>query len=404
MPVKTDSCEDRKMMVAALREARKGRGATHPNPAVGAVIVKNGRILARGWHCAAGKPHAEIEALRNLRNPSHAHGATIYITLEPCSTHGRTPPCTAALIAAGVSRVVYGARDPNPRHAGRADRILKRAGIEVAHGIMASECAALNEGWNHWIVTGRPMVIAKAGMSLDGRIASPPGHRWITSAASRRDAMRLRAACGAVLVGGQTVRVDNPKLTVRGCVCPQQPLRVVWTRTADFPSTHHLFADAHRDRTLVFQNQSLESVLEDLGRRGVEKVLIEGGGETLGAALDAGLVDRIVFYMAPVLLGGDVPAIGGRGVGSNEERLLLEDIAYEKIGPDLKISACVKRLEWIESGSTGVITARIPPDPMSGLREAKTLAARNRLAHPVFFAENHCLPLTHTREPKDADD
>lgn len=330
-------------MRAALAEARNGCGRTHPNPAVGAVIVKGGRILSRGWHRAAGCPHAEIEALNGLKSRRSAIGATLVVTLEPCSTHGRTPPCARAIIDAGIARVVYGARDPNPLHAGRADAILRAAGIEVSVGVLASECEALNVAWNKWILTGLPFVIAKAGMSLDGRIASPPGRRWITSAASREDAMDLRASSGAILVGGETIRADNPKLTVRGRPGAPQPWRVVWTRSGDLPESSHIFTDRHRAKTLVFKNRPLRQVLRDLGRRGVQQVLIEGGGRTLGEAFDRGLVDRAVFYIAPVLLGGPVPAVGGRGVGSNAAGRMLDNVSYRVIGGDIRIAGDVRR-------------------------------------------------------------
>ena len=337
MPVTAKLREDIKFLRVALAEAVKGSGLTHPNPAVGAIVVKKGEILSRGWHRAAGNPHAEIEALRGLQKASDARGATLYVTLEPCSTHGRTPPCTQAIIEAGIRRVVYGACDPNPKHAGRADRIFKKAGVSVTRGVLDRECAFLNEAWNKWIATGFPFVVAKAGMSLDGCIASPPGRRWITSEESRLDAMRLRAGCGAILVGGETVRADNPRLTIRGIPAVVQPWRVVWTRSGKLPRASHLFTDEFREKTLVFKNVPLREVLKDLGGRGVEKVLIEGGGHTLGEAFDQRLVDRVVFYVAPVLLGGGVPAIAGRGVGSNEEGLRLDGVTYERIGPDLKI-------------------------------------------------------------------
>ena len=341
MPVTPSIREDIKFLRAALLEAASGSGQTHPNPAVGAVVVKKNRILARGWHRAAGCPHAEIEALRALKNISDARGATLYVTLEPCSTHGLTPPCTQAIIAAGIRRVVYGARDPNPSHAGRADRILKKAGVAVTRGILAKECALLNEAWNKWIATGFPFVVAKAGMSLDGCIASPPGRRWITSEESRLDAMRLRASCGAILVGGETVRADNPRLTIRGIPSAFQPWRAIWTRSGKLPRTSHLFTDEFREKTLVYKNVPLREVLKDLGAKGVESVLIEGGGHTLGEAFDQRLVDRVVFYVAPALIGGGVPAIAGRGAGSNEEGLRLSDATYQRIGPDLKIEGRV---------------------------------------------------------------
>lgn len=329
--------EDIKFMKAALKEAGKGAGLTHPNPAVGAVVVGKGRILSRGWHRAAGCPHAEIEALRGLKKISAARGATLYVTLEPCSTRGRTPPCTQAIIDAGIRRVVYGARDPNPLHAGRADGILKKAGVAVTAGILEPECALLNEAWNKWIATGLPFVVAKAGMSLDGRIGSPPGRRWITSPEAREDAMKLRAGCGAILVGGETVRVDNPRLTVRGIPEASQPWRVVWTRSGKLPAGSHLLTDAFKDRTLVYKKVALREVLKDLAAKGVEKVLIEGGGRTLGEAFERRLVDRVVFYVAPVLIGGGIPAVAGLGAASNETGLRLRQVTYEKVGPDLRI-------------------------------------------------------------------
>ncbi len=330
---------DDKFMRRALAEARKGAGKTTPNPAVGAVIVKAGRVLATGYHRAAGEPHAEIEAIRALKNPGQARGATIYVTLEPCSTRGRTPPCTDAIVRHGFARVVYGATDPNPAHAGRAAALLRAAGIAVDIGILHAECHALNTAWNHWIRTGSPYVIAKCGLSLDGRIGSHPESRWITSAESRRDAMQLRSSVDAILVGGGTVRADNPMLTVRlGNGEGRQPWRVVWSRSGDIPPDCHLLADAHRDRTLLFERQSLKEVLAALGRLEIVSVLIEGGGFTLGKAVDENLVHEVVFYMAPQILGGGIPAIGGLGVESIALGRHLRDVAYTQIGNDIKIA------------------------------------------------------------------
>ena len=319
-------------MRLAIREARKGIGKTAPNPAVGAVLVRNGKIVSKGWHRAAGKPHAEVEALRKV---SDAARCTLYVTLEPCSTHGRTPPCTTAIIQAGIRRVVFGATDPNPAHAGRAKKILNKAGVEVLTGVLADECRKLNAAWNKWIATGIPFVTAKAGMSLDGRIASFPDSRWITSEAARADAMKLRANCDAILVGAETVRVDDPQLTFRGAGKSRQPWRVVWSRLGEIPPDSKILTDEFRDRTLVFKGKSLLSVLRDLGRRGVQHVLIEGGGRTHGEAFDRGLVDRVVFYVAPVLLGGCTPAVGGRG----KLDIQLANPVYKKIGADLRIEA-----------------------------------------------------------------
>ncbi len=328
-------------MRAALVEARKGVGKTLPNPAVGCVIVRNGRILSRGWHRAAGCPHAEIEALKALKGRVKA--ATVYVTLEPCSTQGRTPPCTGALLQAEAARVVYGATDPNPKHAGKAKKILTRAGVAVTSGVLAAECEALNAEWNKWIATGMPYVIAKAGMTLDGRINSPPESRWITSAASRRDAMNLRRRVQAILVGGGTVRDDNPKLTIRGGKATQQPLRVVWTKTGRLPVMAHLFTDEHKDRTIVLKGMSLRAALRDLGRRGVVCVLIEGGAHVLGEAFDRQLVDEVCFYMAPLITGGPTPTVGGRGVKDNENAIRLAETEFRRIGADVRLTGKVVR-------------------------------------------------------------
>ena len=329
--------DDEKFMRLALREARRGVGKTSPNPAVGAVIVKSGRVLAKGWHKRAGQPHAVVEALRALKNPAAAKGATIYITLEPCCTKGRTPACTDAIIAAGFARVAFGATDPNPAHAGRAVSIFKKAGIRVAHGILADECAALNVAFNKWITTGLPFVIAKAGLSLNGRLTRTPGEgQWITSARSRADAMRLRASVDAILIGAGTLRADNPRLTLRG-VTGRQPLRVVITRSGKLPKDAHLFTDSHSARTIVYRGKSLRTVLRDLSRRGCTSVLIEGGGELLGSVFDARLVDRVQFYIAPLLCGGP-HVIGGCGAASTADSLQLKNVSYRRCGPDVVVT------------------------------------------------------------------
>jgi diaminohydroxyphosphoribosylaminopyrimidine deaminase / 5-amino-6-(5-phosphoribosylamino)uracil reductase len=330
---------DEEFMREAIRQARKGVGVTHPNPAVGAVIVSGRAIIAKGWHRAAGNPHAEIQALNRARQ--RARGATLYITLEPCSTQGRTPACTGAIIEAGIKRVVYGATDPNPKHSGRAAALLSGAGIEVCAGVLAAPCAALNTEWNKWISTGTPYVIAKAAMSLDGRINSPPQSRWITSKFSRRDAMKLRGRVQAILVGGETVRVDDPQLTVRGLARSSQPWRVVWTRSGRLPPAAKVFTDQYRDRTLVIRGVSLRSALRALGAREIASVLIEGGGRVLGEAFDASLVDEVCFYMAPILVGGAIPVTGGRGARDNEHAVRLRSVLFKRIGPDVRMTATV---------------------------------------------------------------
>jgi diaminohydroxyphosphoribosylaminopyrimidine deaminase/5-amino-6-(5-phosphoribosylamino)uracil reductase len=336
---------DQRFMRAALREARRGVGHTSPNPAVGAVIVRGGRVVARGFHRRAGEPHAEIEALRALKNPALARGATIYVTLEPCSTHGRTPPCVEAIVAAEFARVVIGAIDPNPAHAGRGVESLRRVGIGVTTGVLEAECRALNAAFNKWIVTGLPHVTAKAGMSLDGRLTRPPGEgQWLTSAASRADAHRLRAEVDAILIGAGTLRADNPRLTVRGVPGVRQPWRVVVAGRDPLPKGAHIFTDEHRDRTLVYRGKSLRTVLRDLGRKQIASVLIEGGTRVLGEAFDARLVDRVEFYVAPLLCGGPAVVVGGKGAGSTAESLALQNPRYTKIGSDLRLEASVARI------------------------------------------------------------
>jgi diaminohydroxyphosphoribosylaminopyrimidine deaminase/5-amino-6-(5-phosphoribosylamino)uracil reductase len=337
---------DEKLMRAALREAERGVGLTSPNPAVGAVIVRGGRIIGRGWHHRAGEPHAEIEALSSLRNPAQAKGATLYVTLEPCSTHGRTPPCVEAIVRAGLARVVVGATDPNPRHAGRGIELLRAAGIETVTGVLGAECLALNEAFNKWIVTGMPWVIAKAGMSLDGRLTRPPGEGpWLTSAESRADAMRLRARVDAILIGANTLRADNPRLTLRGLGGFEgkvQPWRVIVAGgTAPLPRKSHVFSDEHRARTLVYRGKTLRAVLRDLGRRQVTSLLIEGGMRVLGDAFDRRLVDEVCFYLAPIVCGGPVVAVGGRGAPATNAAPIVKDPTYHRIGDDLRLSGKV---------------------------------------------------------------
>ncbi len=345
---------DELLMREALTGAANGIGRTSPNPAVGAIIVQNGRIIARGWHRGAGQPHAEIEAISALADRQLARGATLYITLEPCSTHGRTPPCTAAIIERKFARVVFGATDPNPRHAGRAVGMLRNAGIDVKVGVLAAECGALNRGFNRWVTTGHPWVIAKWAMSLDGRLTRPSGEPpWLTSAAARADAMGLRARVDAILIGAGTLRADNPRLTVRGIRGARQPWRVVLSRKSGLPPDRHLFTDEHRDRTIVLSGMTLRAALRALGRRQITSVMIEGGGEILGQAFDGGLVDEIQCYLAPLVSGGTTPAVGGVGVAENPLRRKLFGARFRPIGSDVCLSALVAREPFQKSSCSG---------------------------------------------------
>jgi diaminohydroxyphosphoribosylaminopyrimidine deaminase/5-amino-6-(5-phosphoribosylamino)uracil reductase len=329
---------DERFMRAALKEAKKGVGQTSPNPAVGAILVIKNRIVARGHHRGAGRDHAEIECLHNFAAVVPAR-ATLYVTLEPCSTVGRTAPCTNVIIKAGVKDVVVGAIDVNPRHSGKGIALLRNAGIKVREGILAEECTCLNEAFNKWIVSRRPFVIAKCGMSLDGRLTRPPGEpRWITDFSARRNAHELRACVDAILVGAETVRVDNPRLTVRRTDA-RQPWRVMLAGVGDLPSQARLFSDRFAGRTLVYRRKSLGAVLRDLGRRNVTSVLIEGGGKVLGQALEARLIDKVQLYLGPILSGGPIIAFPGRGAEATASAMRLNRVSYQQIGQSVCVTA-----------------------------------------------------------------
>jgi len=335
---------DKRFMRAALKEAEKAHGQTSPNPAVGAVLVIDNRIVARGHHRGAGHDHAEIECLQNFAAEVPAR-ATLYVTLEPCSTVGRTAPCTTSIIKAGIKNVVVGTVDVNPRHCGRGITQLRNAGVKVCDGILAEECARLNESFNKWIITGRPFVIAKCGMSLDGRLTRPPGEpRWITDSAARRNAHQLRARVDAILIGAQTLRVDNPRLTVRGIRHAPQPWRIVLTRSGNLPPHARLFSDRRSARTLVYKRKSLAAVLKDLGKKNVTSVLIEGGGGVLGQGLDARLIDKFQLYLGPILTGGPVIAFSGRGANATQTAIHLDAVSYRRIGKSVCVTAYPKTI------------------------------------------------------------
>ena len=375
-------------MRLAMRLAKNGYGATSPNPMVGAVLVKRGKIIGRGWHHRAGLPHGEIEALRDAaRRGENPQGATLYVTLEPCSTHGRTPPCCDAIKAAGIQRVIVGTLDPNPKHSGAGLQILKRAGIDVTN-VGAKECRDLNESFNHWIVHRTPFVIVKAGMTLDGKIATASGEsRWISSEASRDFAMNLRRGADAILVGINTVLLDDPRLTVRGknvehsTTNIQQPTsnnqhpkelrRIVLDSRARTPLRAKIVSDEFAGLTTVVVGRSapkkrvatlakrvnvlvaperggkieLPWLLKKLGQENVTSLLVEGGGEVNAAFLAGGLAHRVAFFYAPKVLGGRDArkGVAGDGAGRASEIIELQDIEWRKIGPDLFMTARVKR-------------------------------------------------------------
>lgn len=337
------SSDDEYYMTLALAQASRGIGLTNPNPPVGAVLVKDGELIGEGYHRKAGKPHAEVEAMQDARRRGiDVRDATIYITLEPCSTRGRTPACTKTLIDAGIARVVYALRDPNPDHKGSADKVLRKAGIEVECGLLEDECRRLIRPFAKWITTGLPYVIAKVGQTLDGRLSRPPGEsQTITSKAAREHAMQLRVRCDAILIGAETLRKDDPRLTVRGDEVPEekkQPWRVVVTRSGKLPKKSHLFTDKHKKRTLVMEgDRSIEEILRELARREFTCVLLEGGGNLLGQAFAAKAVDECFWYLAPRICGGGTMAVGGEEFAPGARSVVLEDVWHETIGDNFLV-------------------------------------------------------------------
>ncbi|MCB1227483.1 MAG: bifunctional diaminohydroxyphosphoribosylaminopyrimidine deaminase/5-amino-6-(5-phosphoribosylamino)uracil reductase RibD [Verrucomicrobiales bacterium] len=329
-------------MNLALKEARRGVGLTSPNPPVGAVIVADEQIIGQGYHRAAGEPHAEIEALADARAGQDARrlrGATIYVTLEPCSTTGRTPPCTEAILQAGIRRVVYGTVDPNPAHQGGADAFFSRHGIHVTSGVLRQDCERLIRPFAKWITTGLPYVIAKAGQSLDGRITRPSSEsQWITSAAARAHGRRLRQRVDAILVGAETIRQDDPQLTIRDSALSagkEQPWRIILTRSGELPEQARVFTDEYRDRTVVLRGMEFRDVLRELGQRGILTVLIEGGGIMLGQAFHAREVDEAHWYIAPRFCGGGRPSLAGLPLPASVE---MDEVQILPMGDNVLIS------------------------------------------------------------------
>ncbi|MFN7516877.1 MAG: bifunctional diaminohydroxyphosphoribosylaminopyrimidine deaminase/5-amino-6-(5-phosphoribosylamino)uracil reductase RibD [Dolichospermum sp.] len=347
---------DSRMMLRCLELAAKALGRTSPNPLVGAVVVQNGEVVGEGFHPRAGEPHAEVFALKAAGE--RARGSTIYVSLEPCNHYGRTPPCSEALINAGVSKVVVGMVDPNPLVAGGGIARLRAAGIEVVVGVEEAACRRLNEGFIHRILYQRPLGILKYAMTLDGKIATTSGHSaWVTNQDARAEVHRLRAACDAVIVGGNTVRQDNPDLTSHNCNT-HNPLRVVMSRSLNLPEQARLW-DTREAPTLVltevgssqtFQNmlrekgvevlefRSLtpEQVMTHLYERGFCSVLWECGGILAANAIAQGAVQKIMAFIAPKIIGGNhAPTpVGDLGLTSMTQALPLEQVSWRIVGSD----------------------------------------------------------------------
>ena len=350
-------------MQEALRIAANAGGRTSPNPLVGAVIVKDGRIIAEGWHRQAGTPHAEIHAL-NMAGDL-AKGATLYVTLEPCSHFGRTSPCTNAIVDAGIKRVVAAMSDPNPKVAGRGFQILKDSGVEVEVGLCEDEARKLNEIFLKWITTGKPFVTLKTAMSLDGKIAAVSGQsKWITSEASRQRVHRLRDTLDAIMVGIETVLKDNPLLTTR-IDNGKSPVRIVVDSKARTPIisnivTNHqaktiiaVTGNAPKERVNALEKSGIEVLtagngervdlnilMNELAEREITSVLLEGGGTLNFAMLEAGLVDKVCAFIAPKIIGGRnaLTSVEGDGFENLNDAINLKGITTEMIDNDILIT------------------------------------------------------------------
>ncbi|MCL6292885.1 bifunctional diaminohydroxyphosphoribosylaminopyrimidine deaminase/5-amino-6-(5-phosphoribosylamino)uracil reductase RibD [Streptomyces sp. 43Y-GA-1] len=355
-----DTAADITAMRRAITLAARGLGSTSPNPVVGCVITDaTGNLVGEGFHQRAGGPHAEVHALRAAGE--RARGSTAYVTLEPCNHTGRTGPCAQALLAAGISRVVYAVGDPNPQATGGGDT-LRAAGVRVEQGLLADEAEAGNAAWLTSVRLGRPYVLWKYAATLDGRIAAADAtSRWITSPEARADVHRLRAEADAVLVGSGTARTDDPQLGVRGVDGATQPLRVVVDTNAsavrpgarvlddtaptlvavaeDAPADHLPEAAVLRLPRAAGRGLDLDALLAALHERGVRSVLLEGGPTLAGAFVAAGKVDKVVGYLAPVLLGAGPAALADAGISTISGALRLDVTETVPIGPDLRITA-----------------------------------------------------------------
>lgn len=373
----------KRYMRAALALALKAKGRTSPNPLVGAVIIRDGRIVGRGYHACAGAPHAEIMALEEAG--SEAAGATLYVNLEPCCHWGRTPPCTPALIQRGIARVVVGMVDPNPLVSGKGIGELRQAGIQVEVGLLEEEAHRINEAFIKYITTGRPFVILKSAVSLDGKIATVSRRsRWITGDRSRLEVHKLRDQVDAILVGIETILTDDPQLTTRlGGRGGRDAWKVIVDSRLRIPLEARVFktgvagqgrgageqesrgpgviiattARAPQEKARQLEKKGarvlrvgdcdgrvdLVDLMGELGRQGVVSLLIEGGAEVNASALQAGLVDKVVFFIAPLLIGGGgAPgAIGGQGFPTLEEAVRLERLEVKRLEPDLMVQGYV---------------------------------------------------------------
>ena len=364
--------DDERYMGEALQLAQRAIGRTSPNPLVGAVIVRDGQIVGRGWHQKAGTAHAEIHAL-NEAGPLAA-GSTIYVTLEPCSHTGRTGPCTEALIRAGIKKVVVAMTDPNPLVAGTGLELLRKAGIEVVEGVMALQAAQLNESYIKWITTGLPFIAVKAAMTLDGKIATHSGHsRWITGPEARLFVHSLRNQYDAIMVGIGTVLADDPELTTRLPEGGRNPIRIILDSEARTPLAAKVVTDGQAKTIIAVtsrapaermealrkagaevlvlpecaQRVSLAALCKLLGSRMITSILVEGGSAIHGAIIDAKLGDKLYWFIAPKIVGGSSAPnpVGGQGVSTMEAAILIEDQAWQQVGADFLLTGLFSNRE-----------------------------------------------------------
>jgi diaminohydroxyphosphoribosylaminopyrimidine deaminase/5-amino-6-(5-phosphoribosylamino)uracil reductase len=357
--------DDKKYMRRALELAAQGRGFTSPNPMVGCVIVRDGCILGEGYHKRYGGPHAEVEAVQAAGGD--IRGATVYVTLEPCTHYGKTPPCADLLIKQQPQRVVVAMSDPNPVVCGRGIARLREAGIRVDVGLMEKEARRLNEAFITFITTGRPFVIAKCAMTLDGKIATRTGHsQWVTGEEAREKVHQLRSTVDAILVGSRTVMIDNPRLTARPKHGPaHDPVRIVLDAAAYLDTDRAVFHVKSKAPTWVATTKPREypcaqevlvlpqaeegvdmrALMQRLGERNITSVLIEGGGSTLASAFEADIVDKVCFFIAPKIVGGRdaVTAVEGEGRATMDEAIKLHDVHVTPVGEDFLFEGYVRK-------------------------------------------------------------
>lgn len=360
---------DSEYMKRAILLAENGIGRVNPNPLVGAVVIRDGRIIGEGWHQAYGQAHAEVNAINNAEaNGETVGGATVYVNLEPCCHYGKTPPCTELLIWKQVKRVVIGMFDPNPLVAGKGAQRLREAGIAVEVGLLEPECRKLNEVFCRFIESGRPFVVLKAAMSLDGKIAAPSGEsKWITEEEARRDVHLLRNRYSAIMTGVETVIRDDPELTCR-VEGGRNPARIILDSRLRIPLDSKVLSDQQSNRTVIACTEEappektseleargakvllcrsrngridLEHLTEQLGRLSIDSVLLEGGAAVNDSAFSQGIVDKLILYIAPKIIGGEKSktVVGGHGIERLDQAYPLEIESMERVGEDLRIIA-----------------------------------------------------------------